>query len=117
MGATPFFGLFVMQGVSSDCQGSSLTLRIIGLTMLVFGYFFANSFSAGLSSALSVRVRDDSVNNLYDVDVHDYDMYVQGGSLDSLFITARQGSVEARLWEKVLLRSETFNYFVCRFFS
>ena len=97
---TPNFGLFLMQGASEDVQ-NSFSLKIVGFTILVFGYFFMNAFSAGLSSALSVRVKDDSVNTLYDVDAQKYDMYVQAGGLDSLFANAKPGSVEARLWEKV----------------
>ena len=79
---------------------ASTSARILVFTALAFGFIVINAFSAGLSSALSVKVVDDAVNTVADVAAHGYVMFTQGGtSMQDYFSKANEGSAERELWD------------------
>ncbi len=101
--------LFLQQGVISNLSGC--TVRILSLSVVLFGFFFFNIFSARLAASLAVRTFADRVRSFEDVlRDEDYELYVVGGSsLSQSLASAEEGSARRRLWEERVLRSERFH--------
>ena len=100
-GFVNLLGMAFQQGSSSSWH-RLYSLRLLCFTLLIYGFLFVQTFSAGLASSISVRILDDTINSLGDVAASNYDIYVQGGSsLSGIFSKAQPGTVEHTLWQRV----------------
>ena len=99
------WGAFVAQG-SSELLGNS-SLRVVFLTCLIMGYVLLSSFSALLTSYLSVEIVFNEINEPEDLLAEDLNVFVHdGGSAMDFFRLAVEGTPQKKIW-KEKMRSQS----------
>ena len=92
------YGTFVAQG-SSELQSHG-SAKILFLTCLVLGYIVLSSFSALLTSHLSVEIVTDMIKDPVQLMELDYDVYAHfGGSAMDFFRLAMNNTPQKQIWE------------------
>ena len=96
-----FYGLFIGHG--SEEQGLPLSMKILAVTCLLFGFLCVQLVAGSLTAQLTVTLQAMRVSEPEDILRKGLNLYVLGQSaVADSYMVAKEGSVDRRIFEEKL---------------